>query len=142
MYRLTHMRVIGTSLVIAAALATPLGAHAGSGGAARAVAEQRAEGATQPGGLDRRDAALGIAFLVGALVMALRGDVVVGAGIGATTVILGTGARLVTGRPKRGPAWSEWPVPSSPRVAREGHRSQPRASERNLPRIARNGHTR
>jgi hypothetical protein len=101
--------------------------------------EQHAEAASQPGGLDRRDAALGIALLVGVLVMAVRGHVVVGAGIGAITAILATGARLVTGTPKRGPAWSDWPVPTSPRVADEGRRLRARATERNVPRFARCG---
>ena len=145
MHRLmTHMRVIGTSLVIAAALAAPVGAQAGSGGApARAVAvEQPAEAGTQRGGLDRRDAALGIALLVGVLVMAVRGDVVVGTGIGAATTIVGTGARLVTGRPKRGPAWSDWPVTTAPRVAQEGRRPLARAPERTVPRFAHDGRTR
>jgi hypothetical protein len=107
--------------------------------------EQPADAATQPGGgLDRRDAALGIALLVGVLVMAVRGDVVVGAGIGAATTIVGTGARLVTGRPKRRPAWSDWPVPtsSSPRVAQQGRRPLARAPERHVPRFAHDGRTR
>lgn len=134
--RTKHVKWTGASVVIAIVLAAPAAAQAGSGAeaspssAARGAvtagshAQEQTNAATRPGGLDRRDAVVAVATFAGVLLMGLRGYAVVGAVIAGVAAVLGAGARLVTGKPKRR-AWADWPSPALARVAKQKARQRP-----------------
>lgn len=134
--RTRHLKWTGASVVTAIVLAAPAAAQAGSGAeaspssaargavAAGSHAQEQADAATRPGGLDRRDAVVAVATFAGVLLMGLRGYAVVGAVIAAVAAVLGAGTRLVTGKPKRR-AWADWPTPAVARVAGRKARQRP-----------------
>lgn len=134
--RTTHLKWTGASVVTAIVLAAPAAAQAGSGAeaspasaargpvAAGSHAQEQTYAATLPGGLDRRDAMVAVATLAGALLMGLRGYVVVGAVIAGVAAVLGAGTRLVTGEPERR-AWADWPSTAEARVAKREARQRP-----------------
>jgi hypothetical protein len=121
----------GASLFIAIALIAAGAAHGSSGaeapaGAARSTVEVRIsppDAGSGRGGVDRRDAAIGAAIVGGVLLLGLRGHLAVGAVIGVAAWLLAAGARLVTGKPRAGRGWSDWPGPDVDRAQqREGRR--------------------
>jgi hypothetical protein len=127
--RARQLRWVGTTVAIAIALAAFAAVSAETVGGPSPVvgprsttaAPQRAGAATGPAGLERRDAVVAAAIAAGVLLLGFRGYVVVGAAIAAVTAVLGVGARLVTGEPKRH-AWKDWPSPPVARVAQQNAR--------------------
>jgi hypothetical protein len=145
--RTRHLKWAGTSVAIAIALAAPTAAPAGtrtevspasvarSSVAAGNNAQEQTAAATGRAGLDRRDAVVAVAILVCVLLMGVWGYVVVGALIAVAAALLGGVTRLVTGKPKRGRGWSDWPDSATGRVSRpaaSASRSR-RRSRRTLP---------
>jgi hypothetical protein len=113
----THVRRAAATVSVAIALIAPTVAHASCGGGApptgvarQAAAASQALATECPGsaGLDRRDAAVAAAIVVGVVLMGLWGHVVVGAVIAAVAALLGAGARLATSKPRGGRGWTDW----------------------------------
>jgi hypothetical protein len=102
--------------------------------AVRGPAQRHTEAETGRGGLDWRDAAVGSAIFVGVVLMGLWGYVVVGAVIAGAAALLGAGAKLATGSPRGGHAWSDWPAPVVARVEKQQGRRRRlfRGPEKNL----------
>lgn len=133
--RTRHLIWMGASVVTAIVLTAPAAAQAGSGAdaspasaargavAAGSHAQVQTDAATRPGGFDRRDAVVAVATFAGVLVMGLRGYAVVGAVIVGVEAVLGAGARLVTGKPKRR-AWADWPSPAVAGIAKQKARQR------------------
>jgi hypothetical protein len=124
---------------VAGGIQAPAAQRVGSAGvdlvtAVRGRTGQHADAGTGRGGLDRRDAVIGAAILVGVLLMGLWGHVAVGAVIGVVAWLPGAGARLVTGRPRRGRGWSDWPGPAVARAEQRtgSHRPLSSRPKRNL----------
>lgn len=93
----------------------PVGsAPVGRPAAAPGEAPRQAEGVARRAGIDRQDAAVATAILVGVLLMGLWGYLAVGAVIAGAAALLEAGVRLVTGNPTRGRGWSDWPGQPTP----------------------------
>ncbi len=147
MKRTTRIMLAAAVLAVAGALVLPAGAEAASDGEAprraAAAAGDREANVAQHRGLDRTDAAVALAILAGVCAMAVRGDAVIGSMVVVASAAVGAATRPLTGRPRRGPGWSDWPGPAIARGERfGGHRprsGRPRRLVPSLPQHKRPG---